>query len=189
VTGRLIVHPYPALVVDDAPEPYPVGSRLWLLAAPGKHGAKVTGPEGGRVRVRGTLIHRGNSAMLEIAGLDTLADSGPAAPPPHEDLGVFTLTGEIVDSKCWLGVMNPGEGKTHLACAVRCVSGGLPPMLVIRDAPGRERHLLLTDPHGGPMDARILPVVGRPVTATGQVTREGELLFLRAEAGAYRVVH
>jgi nitrite reductase/ring-hydroxylating ferredoxin subunit len=189
VTGRLIVHPYPALVVDDAPEPYPVGSRHWLLAASGKHGANVTGPEGRRVRVRGSLIHRGNAAMLEIAGLDTLADSGSAAPPPHVDLGVFTLTGEIVDSKCWLGVMNPGEGKTHLACAVRCVSGGLPPMLVIRDAPGRERHLLLADPRGGPMNARILPMVGRPVTVTGHVTREGELLFLRADADAYRVLH
>jgi hypothetical protein len=85
--------------------------------------------------------------------------------------------------------MNPGEGKTHLACAVRCVSGGLPPMLVIRDAPGRERHLVLTDPRGGPMDARILPVVGRPVTVTGTVSREGELLFLRADPHAYRVVY
>jgi nitrite reductase/ring-hydroxylating ferredoxin subunit/DMSO/TMAO reductase YedYZ heme-binding membrane subunit len=188
VTGRLLVHPYPALVVD-APESQPVASRVWLLAAPGKYGAKVTGPEGGRVRVRGTLIHRDNAAMLEITGLDTLADSGTAVSPPHEELGVFTLTGEIVDSKCWLGVMNPGEGKTHLACAVRCVSGGLPPMLVIRDAPGRERHLVLTDPRGGPMDARILPVVGRPVTVTGTVSREGELLFLRADPHAYRVVY
>jgi hypothetical protein len=188
VTGRLIVRPYPALVVDAA-ESQPVASRLWLLAAPGKHGAKVTGPEGGRVRVRGTLIYRGNAAMLEITGLDTLADSGTAASPPHENLGVFTLTGEIVDSKCWLGVMNPGEGKTHLACAVRCVSGGLPPLLVIRDAQGREQHLLLTDPGGGPMNARILPMVGRPVTVTGTVAREGELLFFRADADAYRVVH
>jgi nitrite reductase/ring-hydroxylating ferredoxin subunit/DMSO/TMAO reductase YedYZ heme-binding membrane subunit len=188
VTGRLLVHPYPALLVDDAPG-YPVASRHWLLGALGKHGAAVTGREGRRVRVRGQFIHRGNAAMLEIAGLETLADSGTAAPPPHEDLGVFTLTGEIVDSKCWLGVMNPGEGKTHLACAVRCVSGGLPPMLVIREVPGQERHLLLTDPRGGPMNARILPMVGRPVTVTGHVTREGELLFLRADADAYRVLH
>lgn len=188
VTGRLIVHPYPALLVDDAPE-HPVASRHWLLGAAGKHGADVTGREGRRVRIRGPLIHRGNSAMLEITGLENLADSGTAASPPHEDLGVFTLTGEIVDSKCWLGVMNPGEGKTHLACAVRCVSGGLPPILVIRDAAGRESHLLLTDPRGGPMDARILPVVGRPVSVSGQVAREGELLFLRADADAYRVLH
>jgi hypothetical protein len=166
-----------------------VTSRHWLLGAPGKHGADVTGHEGRRVRVRGPLIHRGNAAMLEVTGLDPLPDSGNAAPPPHEDLGTFTLTGEIVDSKCWLGVMNPGEGKTHLACAVRCVSGGLPPMLAIRDAAGQERHLVLTDPRGGPVNSRILPIVGRPVTVTGHVTREGDLLFLRADADAYRVLH
>jgi hypothetical protein len=39
------------------------------------------------------------------------------------------------------------------------------------------------------MNARILPMVGRPVTVTGTVAREGELLFLRADADAYRVVH
>jgi hypothetical protein len=29
----------------------------------------------------------------------------------------MTLTGEIVDSKCYLGVMNPGQGKVHRDCA------------------------------------------------------------------------
>jgi nitrite reductase/ring-hydroxylating ferredoxin subunit/DMSO/TMAO reductase YedYZ heme-binding membrane subunit len=189
VTGRLLLRPYPAILVDAVSGVPPLASRHWLLGAPGKHGADVDAREGQRVRILGALIHRGNAAMLEIAGIDTLADSGSAASPPHMDLGVFTLAGEIVDSKCWLGVMNPGEGKTHLACAVRCVSGGLPPMLVIRDEEGRERQLLLADSRGGPLDARILPAVGRPVRVTGRVAREGELLFLRADPGAYQVLH
>jgi hypothetical protein len=35
------------------------------------------------------------------------------------DLGEVQLTGEIVDSKCYFGVMNPGNGKVHRDCAVR----------------------------------------------------------------------
>jgi hypothetical protein len=62
-------------------------------------------------------------------------------------------------------------------------------MLVIRDEEGRERQLLLADSRGGPLDVRILPAVGRPVRVTGRVAREGELLFLRAEPGAYQVLH
>ena len=48
------------------------------------------------------------------------------------------LRGEIVDSKCYLGVMNPGEGTVHRDCAARCLSGGLPPMLVVRSPARRE---------------------------------------------------
>ena len=44
------------------------------------------------------------------------------------DLDTFTLIGEIVDSKRYLGVMNPGNGKVHRDCAVRCLSGGIPPI-------------------------------------------------------------
>jgi hypothetical protein len=115
-------------------------------------------------------------------------DSAVPAQPSRTDLGRFTLTGEIVDAKCWLGVMNPGEGKTHLDCAVRCVSGGLPPMLVVRDSAGTERHLLLTDASGAPVGRSILPLVGRPVSVTGTVVREGELLFLRTDASGVRLL-
>ncbi len=189
ITGRISsAGAYPVLLVEEGSGPLPVASRQWLLGGVGKHGAATTGHSGRRVRIRGPLIHRGTAAMLEVTALEPLPDSGGRPAPAHSELGVFTLTGEIVDSKCWLGVMNPGEGKTHLACAVRCLSGGLPPLLALRDSTGREQHLILTDPAGGPMDARILPAVGRPVSVTGRVSREGELLFLRAAASAYRIL-
>jgi hypothetical protein len=39
--------------------------------------------------------------------------------------------GELVDTKCWLGVMRPATGKVHRACAARCLAGGVPPGLWI----------------------------------------------------------
>jgi methionine sulfoxide reductase heme-binding subunit len=180
ISGRLFAHPYPMLVTDSSG-----GPRQYLLAGQGKHGAQA--PVDGRlVSVLGTLIRRDNSAMLEVSSI-SLADSGTAEPPPAQtDLGNFTLTGEIVDSKCWSGVMAPGEGKTHLACAVRCLSGGLPPLLVITDEDGHQRHLILTDAAGGPMPRAILRSVGRPVTVSGRLLKEGELFFLRAAPAAIR---
>jgi len=52
---------------------------------------------------------------------------GDDSPLPSTSLGTQTLVGEIVDSKCFLGVMNPGQLTTHRACAIRCISGGVRP--------------------------------------------------------------
>lgn len=180
--GTVSSSPYPVLRIAEAGR-----VRQYLLAGQGKHGAVVAPYEGLPVRVVATLIQRGNARMLEVASLSP-DSSARVDRPAHEELGRFALTGEIVDGKCWLGVMNPGEGKTHLDCAVRCISGGLPPMLVVRDSAGTERHLLLTGPDGAPLSGTLLPRVGRAVTVTGDVSREGELYFLGADPADIRLV-
>ena len=183
VVGRIVARPYPRLEVAT-----PAGVTQYLLAAAGKHGAaSVAAPyDGQMVRLVGSLAQRGNARLLEVDSI--LAQAGSLPPVLQRALGAFELRGEIVDSKCWTGVMNPGDGKTHLGCAVRCLSGGLTPLLVIRDSAGRESHLILTDAEGAPLSQRILPAVGRPVAVAGQVLREGELLFLRTRPEAIRVL-
>jgi hypothetical protein len=84
-----------------------------------------------------------------------------------EDLGAVTLTGELVDTKCYIGVMRPATGKVHRACAIRCLSGGVPPGLLLRDADGNGVVLLLAGTEGRALDldpqlaARTLTVDGR----------------------------
>ena len=51
---------------------------------------------------------------------------------PSRAIGEVTLVGEVVDPKCWLGDMKPGDGKAHAACARLCMEGGIPPMLRVR---------------------------------------------------------
>ncbi|HEV8599656.1 MAG TPA: Rieske 2Fe-2S domain-containing protein [Gemmatimonadales bacterium] len=184
IVGRITARPYPRLEV-----PSPAGVTQYLLAAAGKHGAaSLVAPFDGRVvRLVGSLAQRGTAKLLEV---DSIASGAGSAVPAvaQRALGDFELRGEIVDSKCWTGVMNPGQGKTHLDCAVRCLSGGLTPLLVIRDSTGRESHLILTDAQGAPLPRSFLPAVGRPVAVQGQVLREGELLFLRTSPEAIRVL-
>jgi hypothetical protein len=103
-----------------------------------------------------------------------------------ERLGQFTLRGEIVDSKCYLGVMNPGHKKPHRECAVRCISGGVPPLFLARDTHGQEIVLQLADAAGEPLSQAILDFVAEPIEITGQVWRTGKWLTLRAAPQTYQ---
>jgi hypothetical protein len=59
--------------------------------------------------------------MIALSGgaIAVLGDAQQSQVAP-KNLGEFDLVGEIVDSKCYLGNMNPGNGKVRRDCAVRC---------------------------------------------------------------------
>jgi nitrite reductase/ring-hydroxylating ferredoxin subunit/DMSO/TMAO reductase YedYZ heme-binding membrane subunit len=164
----------------------PVVSR-YLLVAEGKFGAAdlVAGLDGVRVAAYGTLIWRDGRTMFELAARPKALDESARAAAPLPDpgsavsLGRVTLAGEIVDGKCWLGVMVPGQGRTHRACAIRCLSGGIPPLLHVATDDGRDVALLLVGPDGEPLGPAILDRVAEPLLATGELVRHGDLLVLR----------
>lgn len=193
-------HPFPASTFEFGNEkqfegvvhtrPYPLltnGQASYLLTAPGKHGAEslVQGDDGQRVRLRGSLIYRDQAKMIEVAPgtVATLAGGGSSLPP--EDSGEVTLTGEIVDSKCYLGVMNPGEGKVHRECAVRCISGGIAPMLISRASSGEWRRILLTGADGRRLNHELLDYVAEPVRLRGHLARIDGWLTLRTEPSTF----
>ena len=99
----------------------------------------------------------------------------------------MVLSGEIVDSKCWLGVMKPATGTVHRGCATRCLSGGIPPLLMTTDSTGATMHLLLTGADGGPAHQWLKELVGRRVTVSGEVIRDGDLLLQRVRDVVVRV--
>jgi hypothetical protein len=181
--GVVDLHPYPALLVPRpgiavGQEPF---SRYTLVAA-GKHGAndQLSAFAGKTVRLRGTLIYRDDQTMVElVSGSVSVLPEQIHTQETVQDLGTFTLTGEIVDSKCNFGVMNPGNGKVHRDCAVRCLSGGIPPAFVTNDFNGQRATLLLTAPNGEPLPKEaFLKRVAQPVSISGNVTQRGETLLL-----------
>ena len=182
--GQIVEHPYPVLLVQrpgitDRAVAY---SRYWLVAQ-GKHGAQETvrGLDGGSAQLKGSLIYRAGETMVEVTHAASHA-SASATAIRTTVLGRFTLHGEIVDSKCYLGVMRPGNGAVHRGCATRCLSGGAPPLLIVHDSIGPAGFILLTGADGAPLPKdRLLKLVGTPVVVTGEVLREGEMLVLRAE--------
>ena len=120
--------------------------------------------------------------MIEVEPGSIASLSNPPAPQTAAvDLGPVTVTGEIVDSKCYLGVMNPGNGKVHRDCAVRCISGGIPPIFVTLD--GEEQFLLVGANGNAIAPDALREFVAEPITMTGEALRKGETRMLRVDVG------
>lgn len=190
-SGTIVEHPYPGLRLDGVD----LNVEPWaLLVAPGKHGADalVSGLEGRHVTFTGTRIQRGGHMMIEVepASLSSqvsfAASVDAAALLEQSDKGAVELTGEIVDSKCFLGVMVPGSGKTHKECAALCLRGGIPPALYVQDRAGHSSLLLLVGPAGESIGARALQVAGEAIFLTGSVERRGGWLVLRTDPTLWR---
>ncbi len=186
--GIVEAHPYPTLLVE---RPGVVGREekysRFLMVAPGKHAADdlVIGFDGEQVHLQGQLIYREGGTMIEVVpGSIGSVNAALATQEPIRDLGHVTVTGEIVDSKCFLGVMNPGRGKVHRDCAARCLSGGIPPLFVSSD--GEDKYLLVA-PDGAAIGRDALrEFVAEPITVRGELWREGERQLLSVDTRQLR---
>lgn len=183
--GTIEASPYPALVV---PRPATTEGTThvsrYTLVGTGKHGAEGETAlfVGKAVKLKGQLIYRDGETLIEVMPGTVAATDVPAAPnETAQDLGLVTLVGEIVDSKCYFGVMNPGGGKVHRDCAVRCLSGGIPPSFVTNDYNGAPATFLLVGQYGEKLPKQyLLAGAGRAVTIRGAVSRVGDTLYLAA---------
>jgi nitrite reductase/ring-hydroxylating ferredoxin subunit/DMSO/TMAO reductase YedYZ heme-binding membrane subunit len=151
--GVLYETPVPMLVNEDSTHPY-------LLVGVGKFGppsALISEFNGQRVRLSGSLIERKGTRMIEVsANTPPVRLSKERAPAPASAvIGNGTFIGELVDTKCYLGVMRPATGKVHRACAVRCLSGGVPPGLLVRGDDDSGVVYFLVGPGGKPLKYNV----------------------------------
>jgi hypothetical protein len=178
--GTLSREPYPMLRVNT-----PGGLKTYLLVSEEKRGAEAAlgVTPNGPVKLSGYLVARAGLGIIELAANDVvIAETPTIAEPAREVHGTVTLEGEIVDSKCWLGVMRPGEGHLHKACASLCIRGGIPPMLVTRGDGATLNVMLLTQADGSavPPDL-IIPYVGDAVRLTGTIEKRADLWVFKAD--------
>lgn len=193
--GIIQEKPYPVLWVLRPGEPgkLPEYSQYYLVNF-GKFGAQtsVAGLDGRRVQLQGSLIYRDDQTMVEVAEGSVKALEKDEAIPSFSGggvpLGEFSLTGEIVDAKCFFGVMNPGNLKPHKSCAIRCISGGIPPVFLVRDAGGLAHYFLLVSRQGKTVNREVLDLVAEPLRIKGEVIRQDNLLILKADPASYEVL-
>jgi hypothetical protein len=184
--GVIEASPYPTLI--SSPDVGNGSPLRYLLVMNGKHGAdsQVDAYVGKRVRLRGRLIYRDDQKMITLSGgsISALSDAQENQAVP-KNLGEFDLVGEIVDSKCYFGNMNPGNGKVHRDCAVRCMSGGIPPVFATNDFNGSPAVLQLTGPNQKPLPKEaFLDRVAQPMRIHGTVMQIGNTLLLETESSA-----
>jgi hypothetical protein len=161
------------------------GKRTALHAI-GKIEAEHGPLQGKAVRLRGTLIYHEGKRALELTeekeAFDGWGDESIAYPENvFQEMGRQRWVGEILDPKCALGVMKPGFGKPHRSCAIRCISGGIPPVLRVQLSEGRHRYFLLTGPHGEPINQEVLPYVADPLRICGELARLDDWYVLRVD--------
>lgn len=189
-TGLLLTAPWPALRMIGA-DGHP---QTAFLATTGKRAVRLAADAQGWVKVRGSLISRGQNRMIAVDGARWLGASGGAEPPglrnwPETDLGPAEMIGEILDAKCWFGAMRPGYGKTHKACATLCARGGLPLAFCAAGSCGSGVDApLFLDADGRRHDPAILPFIADRVIAKGRMVRVGDVTQFRvARSDLYRI--
>jgi hypothetical protein len=180
--GVMYQTPVPVLRLSGAQAP-----TYALLVGPGKFGLPdaARAIDGKKVTFEGTLLHRQRMTMIEVTKLESLQevyDSGTIeARGKAEVIGPVTVEGEIVDTKCYLGAMRPSRGKVHRACAIRCLSGGVPPAVLVEDAWGRDAVFMLTAEDGGKLDFNI-EWTARSVRIHGVLEMQENLPVLRVQS-------
>ena len=165
--GRIGFHPYPTLWVDGTGH---------VIAGIGKKGADSFCKkfDGQNVELTGVKIIRNGCFMLGVAQGDIkpIQQATPAIPQASfvQDVSIF---GEVLDAQCFMGIMNPGYGRTHRGCAALCIRGGQPDFFSVgvrkhdqelgAQTCGRNGYLL-ANAAGDKINAEILDHIAVPVT-------------------------
>lgn len=173
------------------------------LVGYGKHGAdgiisdiekeKAISLDKKQVTLKGTLLYNDGKTILQIDKNDNpvLAIGNNASPellPEVKDLGIQKIKGEIVDPKCYFGVMKPGEGKPHRDCAIRCILGGIPPVFHVQSKKG-DNYYLIVGPHGEKMNEAVQDYVAEPTEINARVVKYDDwiVMFVQGKEPIHRI--
>jgi hypothetical protein len=182
VEGHIFSYPVPHLKIYEGSDT--TGNLIYqtlLLVGFGKAGgnktlakfeSKLGTLEGKFVKISGELIRGHGKALLQLS-VDRIPEILELRIPYKKtvlnDEGmVYGIKGEIVDPKCFFGVMKPGEGKPHRSCAIRCISGGIPPVF---HAAERSDYFLVLDERFQPVNQYVLDLVGDDIELQGKVVQ------------------
>ncbi len=133
--------------------------------------------------IRGTLIYGEGKTVFELTEeassiISFQKNTGNKYQKKQLPLGEIELMGELIDSKCYFGVMKPGYGKVHRSCAIRCIAGGVTPVLMAKDKEGRKRFILLINDRVA-SKANMADLIGKNVTVPGKLSKMDDWLVLQ----------
>ena len=176
--GYLSETPLPNILITGDHEE---AGKRFLITSFGKAGMPDFARDaiGKHIRFGGSLIYRQNMTMIELNNPDAFeVIPGESRVASVNFYGETTLTGELVDTKCFFGVMRPGFGKVHRGCASVCLRGGVPPGLLIRQDDGRGTVVMIADAEIDPEWAAL------DIEVSGELEMHGDLPVIRATSVA-----
>lgn len=159
----------------------------------GKHGAETaimelekernTSFNNRELTLKGTLLYSDGKTLLQVSKEDNPEinpgnDTDVLLLQKQKEMGVQKIKGEIIDPKCYFGVMKPGEGKVHRDCAIRCILGGIPPVLKVMNEKGDKNYYLIVGPNGEKMNEAVQDYVAEPVEIEARVVQQDDWVIL-----------
>lgn len=197
ITGIYQEFPVPSLFINTGNDLTEKASgQTIVLVGYGKMGAvgvmkdlqKINGISfvNRRITLKGTLLYSDGKTLLQVDSNDAPVvkiEKEVISTFKHrvEELGTITISGEILDPKCYFGVMKPGLGKTHLDCAVRCIEGGMPPVFYVQDQFGGTDYYLLLGRNGEKVNHEVKNLIGQPVSISAKAVRYDDWVLLYAD--------
>ncbi len=146
------------------------------------------------ITLKGTLLYNDGKIIMQVDGNDmpvtNIGVNDPAIiKVTGKDLGNIMIKGEIIDPKCYFGVMKPGEGKPHKDCAIRCILGGIPPMLHALNEKGESNYYLIVGPHAEKMNQAVQGHVAEPVEIEARAVQYNDwvVLYVNGEAAIHNI--
>ncbi len=135
------------------------------------------------ITLKGTLLYNDGKTLLQIDKNDDpliqVSDGQVTKNSPViKELGIVQLTGEVLDPKCYFGVMKPGHGKPHRDCAIRCIAGGMSPVFWVRNEQGEANYYLILDENGKKMNEALQDHIAEPVSLTAKAVQYDDWIVL-----------
>ncbi len=118
-------------------------------------------------------IDKNDNTLVHVNSIDTKINV-----PEIKELGTVQLTGEVLDPKCYFGVMKPGHGKPHRDCAIRCIAGGMSPVFWVRNAKGEANYYLLLDEDGRKMNDELKDHIAEPISLEARAVQYDDWIIL-----------
>ncbi len=120
------------------------------------------------LKIEGTAISYNGRNLIELSNqVESIVEHNiPTSNDILEktELGPISLKGEILDAKCFFGVMNPGDGPVHKFCAALCIQGGIP--AVIFDE-AIDEYYIIKGQSGNDINNELVPLAGEIVKFSG----------------------
>ncbi len=178
--GQLILKPFPALRTVTGKDVYgnPIIKtypliNIWKFGADSLVKNILTNTEAAAVVLKGDILKRDSveeivlnygATAIQLKNKNSSLDKIKMA-----DGKDTIINGEIIDPKCYFGAMNPGEGKPHRSCAIRCIEGGIMPMVTYKGINGKMNYAILLGEKGETLNNVIAYAVAEPVQLTGKL--------------------
>lgn len=204
ITGTYQQSPVPAVKVKTHQDVFGNTSYMTIpLVGYGKFGAEGviallekehnTVLNGKEVVINGTLLYSDGKTLLQVDKNDNplvrIDQPASTALPVQQDLGNVELKGEIIDPKCYFGVMKPGHGKPHRDCAIRCIEGGMDPVFYVRNEKGEANYYLILGADGRKINDQLKNYIAEPVSLKAKAVQVDDwtVLYLKGNESIKRL--